>query len=102
MVPEEAFVMLFLFSATLIGTLGFLYARARGRIRGLEQALDSLRPAARVVEDTTGEVRLAQLENQVDLIASHLERLTESQDFLSRVLTSKLDRLPEPRMDTPH
>jgi hypothetical protein len=103
--PPEAFMMLFFVSATVVGTLGYLYAKARGRIQELERALGIQgRALSRPIhaEETTGEVRLAQLESQVDQIANHLERLTESQDFLSRVLTDRLDRLPDARMDTPH
>lgn len=103
--PQEAFLTMFLVSAGLIGTIGFLYAKARGRIQELERALGIPgRQGGRThhADESTGEVRLAQLESQVDMIANHLERLTESQDFLSRVLTDKLNRLPESRMDTPH
>ncbi|HPF61587.1 MAG: hypothetical protein KC544_08970 [Gemmatimonadetes bacterium] len=104
--PAEAFMTLFLASAAVIGTIGFLYAKARGRIQELERSLgigSHVLSRAHLAEESTGETRLAQLEQQVDVLTNHLERLTESQDFLSRVLTAKLDRLPEPpRMDTPH
>jgi hypothetical protein len=46
--------------------------------------------------------RVAQLEAQVDQLAQQLERVAESQDFLSRVLTDRIDQLPDPRMRTPH
>lgn len=103
--PDEAIVMLFLVSGGVIATLGLLYARARGRIHEMERTLGvSTRPTYqrdRGIE-SGGEVRIAQLEHQVDQIASQMERLAESQDFLSRIMSDKLDRLADQRMDTPH
>jgi hypothetical protein len=102
---EEAFIMLLLFSTVTIFTLGILLARARGRLQEMERALGMRPPLIRQMQqrdEDSGEVRVAQLERQVDQIANHLERLTDSQDFLSRILTDKLDRLPEARLDTPH
>lgn len=46
--------------------------------------------------------RVEELENQVDLIAEHLNRLEESQEFLSRVLTDRLDKITDPGLVTPH
>jgi hypothetical protein len=103
--PEEAFFTLLVFSTVTIFTLGILLARSRGRMQEMERALGIRPPLNRQLhqsEEHSGEVRIAQLERQVDQIANHLERLTDSQDFLSRILTDKLDRLPEARMDTPH
>lgn len=106
MQPEEAFVVLFLISAATITTLGLLYARAQGRIREMERALGipSNRSESRrnSLTESSGEVRIDQLENQVDHIAAQMDRLAESQDFISRVMSEKLDRITEGRMDTPH
>jgi hypothetical protein len=102
---EEAFIMLLLFSTVTIFTLGIKLARSRGRLQEMERALGIRPPLIRQMhqrDEDSGEVRIAQLERQVDQIANHLERLTDSQDFLSRILTDKLDRLPEARLDTPH
>ncbi len=46
--------------------------------------------------------RVEQLEHQVDQMAQQLERISESQDFISRVLTDRIEQLPDPRMRTPH
>ncbi|HET9066231.1 MAG TPA: hypothetical protein VFN22_10475 [Gemmatimonadales bacterium] len=103
--PEEAIVMLFLVSGGVIATLGLLLARAKGRIHEMERALGvSAQPAFRRAREaeSRGEVRIDQLEHQVDQIASQMERLAESQDFLSRIMSDKLDRLADQRMDTPH
>jgi hypothetical protein len=103
--PEEAFFTLLVVSTGLIFTLGIMLARARGRMQEMERALGIRPPLTRQMDqrdEHSGEVRIAQLERQVDQIANHLERLTDSQDFLSRILTDKLDRLPEARLDTPH
>ncbi len=103
--PEEAFVTLFLVAGGTIATLGLLYARARGRIHEMERTLGvSARPTFRRDRETesSGEVRIGQLENQVDHIATQMDRLAESQDFLSRVMSEKLDRLADGRIDTPH
>jgi hypothetical protein len=48
------------------------------------------------------EERVQDLENQVDQIAGQLDRLAESQEFLSRIITDRIDRLGDPRVDTPH
>lgn len=107
---SDGMITLFLVVLGSVGTLGYLYAKARGRIQELERILGLHGPAAHLpahVEETTGEVRLAQLEQQVDLMTNQLDRVIESQDFLSRVLTERVDRLPPPRdttprVDTPH
>lgn len=46
--------------------------------------------------------RMEQLEHQVDQLAQQMERISESQDFISRVLTDRIEQLPDPRMRTPH
>lgn len=46
--------------------------------------------------------RVEQLEHQVDQMAQQMERISESQDFISRVLTDRIEQLPDPRMRTPH
>lgn len=45
--------------------------------------------------------RMEQLESQMDQMAQQMDRLVESQEFLSRVLADR-DRLPDPRLRTPH
>lgn len=46
--------------------------------------------------------RVQQLESQVDQMAQQIDRIAESQEFLSRVLTDRIDQLPDPRLRTPH
>ena len=45
--------------------------------------------------------RVERLEHQVDQMAQQMERISESQDFISRVLTDRIEQLPDPRMRTP-
>lgn len=105
MQAEEAFILMFMVTAPTILVLATLLARSRGRIHEMERVLGiSGRPStrSRSNSESSGEVRIDQLENQVDHIASQMDRLAESQDFLSRVMSEKLDRLADGRMDTPH
>lgn len=56
--------------------------------------------AARPV--ASGAQRVDQLERQLDQMAQQIDRLAESQEFLSRVLTDRIDQIPDPRLRTPH
>lgn len=49
-----------------------------------------------------GTQRVDQLERQLDQMAQQIDRLAESQEFLSRVLTDRIDQIPDPRLRTPH
>lgn len=105
MEPEAAFFLLLFVSVIAVIVLASLYSRARGRIKEMERALGiSGRQAMRDnrVDESTSDVRIDQLENQVDQIAAQIDRMAESQDFLARVMSSKLDRLVDGRVDTPH
>jgi hypothetical protein len=67
-------------------------------------------PLAVFADDTPGDPppgpmqsqRLDQLESQLDGLAQQIDRLMESQEFLSRVLSSRVDQPADARMRTPH
>jgi hypothetical protein len=46
--------------------------------------------------------RFGDLEGQVNQISDQLERMAESQEFLSRVMTERLDKITDPGLVTPH
>ncbi len=46
--------------------------------------------------------RIERLETQVDTISEQLDRIVDARAFLSRVLTDRIDQLPDPRLRTPH
>jgi hypothetical protein len=110
-VPSDE-IFLLAFCATLLTTTGCAMGwirSARENLRLREQiwrvaagqdpaafAESSEVPAAR------GGVRLERLEAQVETLSHQLERMTDAQDFLSRVLTDRIDRFPDPRSRTPH
>jgi len=98
-----------------IGMVGWYRAtqkrtKLEGRLWGIAAAqglpmaealadVQSTRPMPAVARESN---RVERLEAQVDQLAQQLERVAESQDFLSRVLTDRIDQLPDPRMRTPH
>ncbi len=49
-----------------------------------------------------GHSRVEQLEAQIESMTQQIDRLAESQEFLSRVLTERIDQIPDPRLRTPH
>lgn len=53
-------------------------------------------------QSEAGDTRVQQLEAQVDQMAQQIDRIADSQEFLSRVLTDRIDQIPDPRLRTPH
>jgi hypothetical protein len=49
-----------------------------------------------------GHSRVEHLEAQIESMTQQIDRLAESQEFLSRVLTERIDQIPDPRLRTPH
>lgn len=99
------------FAAT---TLGFVMAwsrarrereRMQNRLWGLAAAQGL--PMAVLTDEVPlpaqiGHTRIEQLEAQIDAMTQQVDRLAESQEFLSRVLTDRIDQLPDSRLRTPH
>lgn len=80
--------------------------RLQDRLWGMAAA-QGVHPAsftddAPIVHRNVGDGRVQQLESQVDQMAQQIDRIVESQEFLSRVLTDRIDQIPDPRMRTPH
>jgi hypothetical protein len=113
MEPEAVFLLLVL---TTAGS-SFMWYRAVQARKRLEARLWGLAagqglPIAAMLEGApTGSMpriggaeasRVERLEHQVDQMAQQMERISESQDFISRVLTDRIEQLPDPRMRTPH
>lgn len=113
MSPEP--VILF-FMATTVGA-SFMWYRAIQSRKRIEARLWGLAagqglPIAAMLEgEPTGSMprfgsaeasRVERLEHQVDQMSQQMERISESQDFISRVLTDRIEQLPDPRMRTPH
>jgi hypothetical protein len=107
--------MLF-FMATTVGASFMWYRAIQGRKR-IEARLWGLAagqglPIAAMFEGEPSGVmpaigrgdasRVERLEQQVDQMSQQMERIAESQDFISRVLTDRIEQLPDPRMRTPH
>lgn len=57
---------------------------------------------ALLVHRNVGDGRVHELEAQVDQMAQQIDRIVESQEFLSRVLTDRIDQIPDSRLRTPH
>jgi hypothetical protein len=109
------FATLWMAMVAAIGMVGWYRAtqkrtKLEGRLWGIAAAqglpmaealadVQSTRPLPAVARESN---RVERLEAQVDQLAQQLERVAESQDFLSRVLTDRIDQLPDPRMRTPH
>jgi hypothetical protein len=109
------FTTLFMTAVAVVGMIGWYratqkYTKLEGRLWGIAaaqglpmaEALADAQSARTVPGLSPDGNRVVQLEAQVDQLAQQLERVAESQDFLSRVLTDRIDQLPDPRMRTPH
>ena len=100
-----------LFAVTTVGLL-FAWSRARRDTEKLQNRLWGIAaanglPAVALTDDESlprqvGHSRVEQLEAQIDAMTQQIDRLTESQDFLSRVLTDRIDQIPDSRLRTPH
>lgn len=106
--PAETAVMFFFgFIFASVGWLQSSWSRRRLQQR-VDMAIANDLPATAVlgnanqVPPTVRDERVQDLENQVDQIAGQLDRLVESQEFLSRIMTDRIDRLGDARVDTPH
>lgn len=107
---QEVFaVMLMMWAAFATGM--WLYnsmkrRQLRDRLWGMAAAQgvhpDTLSDDAPMPLRTRSDGRVQQLEAQVDQMAQQIDRIVESQEFLSRVLTDRIDQIPDPRLRTPH
>ena len=95
----DEFVFFSLFGGAVATAVGFAVAwlNARSRADRLE---------AQLASRTSPGADEGHLEARVNELASQLDELARSQDFLHRLITKKLDRLPapveRPREVTPH
>ena len=101
MYREQTVIALFIFGVTLASAVGFAVAwfNANRRARRLEGRLMSGAQAT--------EPRTEQLEQAIEALASQVDQLASGQEFLSRILSDRLDKvaraLPEAeRAMTPH
>jgi hypothetical protein len=99
---EDFAVLLFFFGIATTTAIGFAIAwvRASRRVRKLEEG----RPAPVQAAD---DGRLDRLEQIVEGIASQVDQLQASQEFLSRLITSKPGKVWSPELEkgreiTPH
>jgi hypothetical protein len=109
------FTTIFMLVVASIGMIGWYRATAKrakleGQLWGLATG-QGLPISAMLEGGPTGSMprlsgaeasRVERLEHQVDQMAQQMERISESQDFISRVLTDRIEQLPDPRMRTPH
>ena len=101
---RDLVILLFLSSSTLlVTTVGFAIAWVRARERALRAELEALRPQARMAPPTDA------LERAIDSIAVEVERISEGQRFVTRLLAERGEsprqpsaRLDPPRAITPH
>jgi hypothetical protein len=100
--PEEFAVLLFFFGIALTANIGLTIAwvRASRRVRKLEEG----KPAPLPVAD---DGRMERLEQIVEGIASQVDQLQASQEFLSRLITAKPGKVWSPELEkgreiTPH
>ncbi len=111
---EPAAVFFFttcLFAATALGFV-IAWSRARREREKLQNRLWGIAaaqgmPIAAFIDEVplplqSGHSRVDQLEAQIDAMTQQIDRLAESQEFLSRVLTDRIDQIPDPRLRTPH
>jgi hypothetical protein len=92
--------------------LGLAWLRARQERDKLQNRLWGIAamqglPVASLTDDVplppqVGHGRVEQLETQLEIMSQQVERLAESQDFLSRVLTDRIEQIPDSRLRTPH
>ncbi len=99
-----------LFVVTTVGLL-FAWSRARrdrekiqNRLWGIAaaQGLPITALTDEVPLPQVGRSQVEQLEAQIDAMNQQIDRLAESQEFLSRVLTDRIEQIPDPRLRTPH
>lgn len=112
-VPEEALMMAMAYGGVTT-VLWIRAALARKRIENRLWGMAAAQglPVGAMAEDamlrampqrtTTDQARIEQVESQIDQVMHQLDRLAESQEFLSRMMTDRVGRLPEARMNTPH
>ena len=110
---EAAFFFLTtcVFAVTTVGFL-FAWSHARREREKLQNRLWGIAtaqglPYAALTDEAplppqVGHSRVEQLEAQIDSMTQQIDRLAESQEFLSRVLTERIDQIPDPRLRTPH
>ena len=97
-------LLLFLATSTLfVSNVGFAIAWVRARERALRAQLDGVRPQATAADPSE------KLERAVDAIALEVERISEGQRFVTRLLAERGEpvrqpgaRLEPPRATTPH
>ena len=82
-------MVLFAISATINVGLGISWFRANQRLRRLERREESVQPDERAL----------QLERAMDALASQVDQLANSQEFLNRVIAGRRELPPE---ITPH
>lgn len=99
---EEFAFLLFFFGIAMTTAIGFATAwvRASRRVKKLEEG----KPAPVAVADDS---RVDRLEQIVEGLASQVDQLQASQEFLSRLITSKPGKVWSPELEkggaiTPH
>jgi hypothetical protein len=102
-IHELADLLLFTSCTLFVTTVGFAIAWVRARERALRAELMAGEPRA------TASVAPDKLERAVDAIALEVERISEGQRFVTRLLAERGDaaraasaRLESPRVITPH
>lgn len=110
---EAAFFFLTtcIFAVTTVG-LFVAWSRARREREKMQNRLWGIAaaqglPYAALADEVplppqVGHSRVEQLEAQIESMTQQIDRLAESQEFLSRVLTERIDQIPDPRLRTPH
>lgn len=100
--PEEFAVLLLFFGIAVTANIGLTIAwvRANRRVRRLEEGKQA---PVQVADDG----RMDRLEQIVEGIASQVDQLQASQEFLSRLITSKPGKVWSPELEkgrevTPH
>jgi hypothetical protein len=101
---RDLVVLLFLSSSTLLATtVGFAIAWVRARERALRAELEGFRIQPRTVATADS------FERALDAIAVEVERISEGQRFVTRLLSERADAAPKPaprldaqRVITPH
>ena len=105
------FVTTCLFAATTVGFL-VAWSQARREREKMQNRLWGIATAQGLsysaltdevpLPPQVGHSRVEQLEAQIESMTQQIDRLAESQEFLSRVLTERIDQIPDPRLRTPH
>jgi hypothetical protein len=96
--PEEFAILLFFFGIAATAAVGFAvgWLRAARRVKRLEEGQPVQKPA--VADDG----RLERLEQIVEGIASQVDQLQASQEFLSRLITTKPGKVWAPELEKGH